>query len=90
MKPILAAFILAACSVPALLWAGDNIPFSQLPPCVQAAVYRAAPGIRVEEVEIEQKRGWTVFEVEGHCRRYEYEILVTPTGQILKFERERR
>ena len=84
---LLSSAVLSLC---ALSYAGDHIPFCQLPPCAQAAVYRVAPGIRVEYVEVENKRGWTVFEVEGHCPRFEYEIKVTPQGQILKVDRDDR
>lgn len=90
MKIPVVSLFLALGAIPAFSHAGESIPFCSLPHCAQAAVLRAAPGIRVEEVEVENKKGWTVFEVEGTSRRYEYEIKVTPSGQILKFERDER
>jgi hypothetical protein len=90
MKLALVSLCLAAFSIPGLVKAGEEIPFALVPPAAQQAVYQVAPGIRVKEVEVEKKRGWIVFEVEGRSRFYDYEIKVTPTGQILKFKCESR
>jgi len=88
MKPAAITLLLAMFLVPAPAQAGRKVRFCDIPRCAQQAVCRAAPGIRVEEVEVEREDGCYVFEVEGRCARYEYEIEVTDRGRILDIERD--
>ncbi len=65
-----------------------EIPLSEVPPAVMAAAQQAVPGIVIEDAELEEEDGQTVYELSGTADGREYEIEISGTGEILEVEED--
>ena len=65
-----------------------EVPLSEVPDVVLAAAREARPGIELTEAELETEDGVQVYELEGELDGVEYEIEVSPSGEVLEIEAE--
>ena len=65
-----------------------DVPVDELPSNIQQAVEEAVPGATITEAEIESEDGQAVFEVTVEKDGKEYEVEVTPQGEVLEVEEE--
>jgi uncharacterized membrane protein YkoI len=65
-----------------------QILLSDVPPQVLAAARTALPGIELSSPELEEENGDLVFELGGILDGKEYEIEISPDGQVLDVEEE--
>ncbi|EDY82036.1 hypothetical protein VDG1235_1656 [Verrucomicrobiia bacterium DG1235] len=74
---------LTACSQ------AKDIDVKDLPPVVLESALKAVPGFIVEEAELEKENGVLVYELEGKSTKdgFEYEIEISPEGEILEIEK---
>lgn len=89
------AFVIIAfgglCVIASAAWFTDKereIPLSELPEEVIAAAEAAVEGIVLTEAEIEETRKGIIYEVEGYVDETEYEIEITPEGDVIEVEIE--
>jgi hypothetical protein len=65
-----------------------EIPLADVPAAARAAAEQAVPGIRLVEAEVDEEHGRLVYVLEGIVNGREYEIEVTPEGEVLEIEEE--
>ena len=63
-----------------------EIPLSEVPEQVIAAAKAAVEGIILTEAEIEETRKGLIYEIEGYVGDTEYEIEITPEGDVIEVE----
>lgn len=64
----------------------QEVALADVPAVVLAAAKEAVPGIEIEAAEIETEKGETVYELEGVRGDREYEIEISPSGEVLEIE----
>jgi len=72
---------LGSVAVPA--YAGQDIPFDQLPAPVKATVQREVKTGQILEVELDQKKGKPIYEIEFLDAGVKWELHVAPDGTLL-------
>lgn len=65
-----------------------EILLSDVPPQVLAAARTALPGIELSSAELEEENGEIVLELSGILDGKEYEIEISPDGQVLEIEED--
>lgn len=65
-----------------------EIPLTDVPEPVMTAALGAVPGIVIEEAEVEEENGETVYELSGSAGDREYEIEVSASGEVLEVEED--
>lgn len=65
-----------------------EIPLSEVPEVVMNAAQQALPGIVLTGAEIEESEGELNYELEGEVDGVEYEIELSPSGEVLEIESE--
>lgn len=65
-----------------------DIPLSEVPEQVIAAAKAAVEGIILTDAEIEETRKGLIYEIEGYVGDTEYEIEITPEGEVIEVEIE--
>ena len=61
-----------------------DLPIAAVPKEVKAAAKKAVPGIRFTGAEIQKKPGGvTIYELDGVAEGKEYEINLSPKGEVL-------
>jgi hypothetical protein len=65
-----------------------EVPLSEVPAEALEAAQGAVEGVTITEAEMEKEDGETVYIFEGEADGKEYEIEVTPDGEVLEVEEE--
>ncbi len=65
-----------------------EIPLSEVPDVVMQAALAAVPGITLKEAEMDSEDGGLTYDLEGVLDGVEYEIEVSPDGEVLEVEIE--
>jgi hypothetical protein len=65
-----------------------EIPLVDVPAEALQAARAAVDGITLEEAEVEEEDGQTVYVLEGEANGLEYEIEVTADGKVLEVEQD--
>jgi uncharacterized membrane protein YkoI len=81
-RTLCSLFAIAAATVTSLA-AAQPITFQQLPAPVQATVTREIQGGAIHEIELDNKRGVTTYEVEFYVAKVKYELEVAADGTLL-------
>jgi uncharacterized membrane protein YkoI len=68
--------------------ADDEIPFDQLPPPVQRTAQAEVKDGTILEIERDQERGQTVYEIEFIQGDVKYELDIAPDGTLLRRHRD--
>lgn len=68
----------------------DSIPLKDVPAAVIKTAKNAAKGIVIEEAEVEEENGVTVYEIKGTTKEFEFEMEITKDGKLLELEQERK
>lgn len=66
----------------------EEIPLAKVPRPAMKAARAALPGAKLVEAEIVRNERGLVYEIEATRDGKEYEILVTPDGQVVKVQEE--
>jgi uncharacterized membrane protein YkoI len=66
---------------------GREISSVAVPEKVLAAARTRIPGFALQDAELLQRNGATVYALEGNARGEDYEIDVTPGGHVLRVDR---
>lgn len=64
------------------------LAMDEVPAVVRTAAEGAVPGIVLTEAELETEDGRQLYEMTGMKDGVEYEIDVTPTGEVIEVERD--
>lgn len=67
-------------------FAGEDIPYDQLPQAVQLSIEKLTPSAAIQEIERESKRDLIFYEVEYLQDGAKWEIHVAEDGRVLKHE----
>ena len=65
-----------------------EIPLEEVPGVVMNSAREAVPGIEIDEAEIEDEDGRQVYELSGEVDGKSYEIVVSPSGEVLEVEED--
>ena len=88
-KTTFAFLITAAIGIPAsVACTEEDIPLSEVPELVMAAASEAVERIVIVEAERIGDDDTVVYELEGRAGGIEYEIHVSPTGEVLRIEED--
>ncbi len=91
IKAFVIIAVVAACITLSAAWFREverDIPLSEVPEEVIAAAKAEILGITLTEAEIEETRRGLIYEIEGFVDDTEYEIEITPDGEIIEVEVE--
>lgn len=66
----------------------QEISLADVPAAVLSAVQDTLPGLEITKAEIEKSGQDITYELEGKYQGREYEIEVSPTGEIIEIEEE--
>ena len=66
----------------------ENVPINRLPSPVTAAIKNKFPKSELLSAEIDRENGIVKYEVKIRSEGQNYEVYVSPSGKILKIERE--
>jgi hypothetical protein len=66
----------------------ENVPINRLPGPVTTAIKNKFPKSELLSAEIDRENGMVKYEVKVRSEGQNYEIYVSPSGKILKIERE--
>lgn len=64
----------------------EDVPLADVPAAVMTAAMAAVEGIEITEAEIETEDGQRIYELEGTVNGVDYEIEVSPEGEVLSVE----
>ena len=66
----------------------ENVPINRLPSPVTAAIKNRFPKSELLSAEKDTENGMVKYEVKVRCEGQNYDIDVTPSGKILKIDRD--
>ena len=84
----LALLPLCLASLPGRADSDSQVPLSEVPEQVLAAVRNAHPGIEIESAARVQHASGAAYEIEGDADGTEFEYTVSPDGRIVETDRE--
>lgn len=89
MRALLTATLFqAALLVPALGYAGQDVPLEQLPAPVRATVERETQGGKITDIEKDHEGGQVIYEVEFTLDGKEWELDIAEDGKLLERRRD--
>ncbi len=91
LKALIIIILGVLCITASASWFKEKereIPLSEVPEQVIAAAKAAVAGIILTEAEVEETRKGLIYEIEGYVDDTEYEIEITPEGDVIEVEIE--
>jgi len=82
-----AAAAAMAFSIPAAWAEEEKVPLDKLPKAVTVAVKAKFPDAELKSAEKEEEDGKTIFEVSLKSKGHDYDVSLTPEGQIIEIEK---
>ena len=82
-----AAAAAMAFSIPAAWAEEEKVPLDKLPKAVTVAVKAKFPDAELKSAEKEEEDGQTIFEVSLKSKGSDYDVSLTPEGQIIEIEK---
>jgi uncharacterized membrane protein YkoI len=87
IRGLWAVTVAMAFSVPAARAAEEKVPLDKLPKPVTAAVKAKFPDAELKGAEKEEADGKTIYEVSLKSKGSDYDVSLTPEGQIIEIEK---